>query len=355
MAETRSGEFSEPPWRSAHDRAQRMKSFSYRIAPPVLALLYPFALEAFHASVELTKSDPASGTLLAVASIGIAFAIPLIAFVSFMRFAAINDGSGVKIAAALAVASPAIFTFVGVVLYMLHYPVQEKAAWVAAWGVIALVAVAPSHERDRGVLLATKLRSVHGALAASAFLAFLGFHIFNHLTGLAGGDAHKAVMNIGRHWYRAAIVEPVLVLILLSVAATGAVLLWRRLRNPMDGFLALQAASGAYLLFFLIGHMNSVFIYARRWLGIDTEWSFATGAPTGLVDDEWNIRLAPHYVLGVFFLLTHLVGGLRIVMIEHGAARRNCDRMAIVGAGFAALIAAAILMGMCGVRIFSNA
>ena len=41
--------------------------------------------------------------------------------------------------------------------------------------------------------------------------------------------------------------------------------------------------------------MNSVFIFARTDLGIDTGWDFATGAPTGLVKDPRNIRLVPHY------------------------------------------------------------
>src|SRR5262249_56703135 len=46
------------------------------------------------------------------------------------------------------------------------------------------------------------------------------------------------------------------------------------------------------------GPMDSVFIFARTYLGIDTGWGFATGAPTGLVKDPWNIRLVPHYCLG---------------------------------------------------------
>src|SRR5262249_3895616 len=44
--------------------------------------------------------------------------------------------------------------------------------------------------------------------------------------------------------------------------------------------------------------MDSVFIFARTYLGIDTGWDFATGAPTGLIKDPWNIRLVPHYWLG---------------------------------------------------------
>ena len=334
-----------------------MKKFCLRIAAPVLALLYPFSLAEFHVGMELAKSTPEAGTLLAVSSICIAFAIPLIALLSFTRLAAIGEGGPAPTVATLGVACPTIFTFAGVVLYMLHYPVPELPAWVAGWGTATVLAALPIYRKSRGVLPTAKLRSIHGVLAASAVVTFLGFHMFNHLVGLAGGDTHTAVMKVGRRWYRAAPIEPILVLTMLSIAATGAVLLWRRLRCSMDGFLALQAASGTYLLFFVIGHMNSVFIYARRWLGIDTDWSFATGAPTDLISDDWNIRLVPHYALGVFFLLVHLAGGLRIVMLAHGVTRPTGDRVMIFCTGLAALIAASIVVGMCGVQIFpgSNA
>ena len=43
-----------------------------------------------------------------------------------------------------------------------------------------------------------------------------------------------------------------------------------------------QIASGVYLAFYVLGHMDSVFIFARTYLGIDTGWGFATGAPTGI-------------------------------------------------------------------------
>jgi hypothetical protein len=97
--------------------------------------------------------------------------------------------------------------------------------------------------------------------------------------------------------------------------------------------------------------MNSVFIYARRFLGIPTDWNFAIGAPTGLLHDAWNIRLFPHYALGVFFVLSHITSGARVVMIAHGIAERYANRLWSVSAAFSAVIAAAIMAGMCGVRI----
>jgi hypothetical protein len=72
--------------------------------------------------------------------------------------------------------------------------------------------------------------------------------------------------------------------------------------------------------------MNSVFVYARRFLGIPTDWNFAIGAPTGLVHNAPNIRLLPHYALGAFFVLSHLASGPRVVLIVHASSKR-CDAM----------------------------
>jgi hypothetical protein len=97
--------------------------------------------------------------------------------------------------------------------------------------------------------------------------------------------------------------------------------------------------------------MDSVFIFARTYLGIDTDWAFATGAPSGLIDDPWNIRLAPHYWFGVFFVLSHLSSGLRVVLRAHGLRKSVADRIMIGGSLTGGLIATLIMLGMCGVRV----
>jgi hypothetical protein len=101
----------------------------------------------------------------------------------------------------------------------------------------------------------------------------------------------------------------------------------------------------------ILGHMNSVFFYARVFLGIETDWGFATGAPAGLIKDPWNIRLVPHYALGVFFLLSHLSSGLRDVLMEHGLRRVIADRLMIGGSIAGGVVATLIILGMCGMRI----
>jgi len=97
--------------------------------------------------------------------------------------------------------------------------------------------------------------------------------------------------------------------------------------------------------------MNSVFVFARTYLGIDTGWGFATGAPTGLVQDAWNIRLVPHYALGVFFVLSHIAAGARVVMLNSGVRKALADRLMIGGVSAAGVIAVLIILGMCGLRL----
>jgi len=82
-----------------------------------------------------------------------------------------------------------------------------------------------------------------------------------------------------------------------------------------------------------------------------TGWGFATGAPTGLVQDAWNIRLVPHYALGVFFVLSHIAAGTRVVLMNNGVRKAIADRVMIGGVSLAALIAAVIILGMCGLRL----
>ena len=151
--------------------------------------------------------------------------------------------------------------------------------------------------------------------------------------------------------YRNDVLQPLVVALFLFQVGTGLFFVWRLTAAPSDRFRTFQIASGVYLAFYVVGHMNSVFVYARSFLGIPTDWNFATGAPTGLIHDAWNIRLPPHYALGAFFVLSHLASGLRAVLIAHGVGQRNADRLWGACVAMSAIVAAAIIAGMSGVRI----
>jgi len=166
-----------------------------------------------------------------------------------------------------------------------------------------------------------------------------------------GPGTHAATMKAGRTVYRAALIEPVLVILLLLQVASGLRLAWRWSSVRNDAYRIFQIGSGAYLAAFILTHMNSALVSARAVHKIETDWSWASGAPVGLIHDAWNIRLLPHYALGVFFIVGHLFSGLRVVMLAHGARTTVAYRVWTAGLTAGAVISAAIVCALCGVRV----
>ena len=325
------------------------KRFDYQaLAPAAAALCYPFLLKAFHAVVGTPPVRPLPFAILgAVVILGVAFVVP---FFGIAMALSPSASPGARRLAYVSVAAPTLYVFLGVVQTLIHSPIPDEIIWCVIWFAIAIwsqllrepvVAVVPAVGR---------WRVVHGVTAAILILYVL-FHVTNHLFGLVGPDAHADVMKIGRVVYRSAVGEPLLAAAMLFQICTGLYLAWYWSAAPQGFHRTYQVASGAYLSLFILGHMNSVFIYARSFLGIQTDWNFAIGAPSGLIHDAWNIRLLPHYTLGVFFVLSHIVSGLRVVLIAHGVNQSHADRVWEAGVALSAIVAVAIIAGMCGVRI----
>ena len=312
------------------------------------ALCYPFLLKAFHALVGTQAVTPsplviASPTLI----LAVAFGVPFLGLALACRPTA---NLGARRLAYASVASPTLYVFLGVVQALVHSPIPDEIVWSVIWLAIAIWSQSAQNPVAAPVPAIGRWRVVHG-LTAAVLCLYVLFHLGNHLFGLIGPEAHATVMKIGRAVYRAVAVEPLLVGAMLFQIATGLYLAWRWSAAAHDFHRTFQVASGAYLSLFILGHMNSVFIYARSFLGIPTDWNFAIGAPTGLIHDAWNIRLLPHYALGVFFVLSHIASGLRVVLIAHGVDRRNADRLWMTCVAMSIVVAAAIIAGMCGVRI----
>jgi hypothetical protein len=339
-----------------------LKTRILMLVAPLAALIYPFTLRGFNASVTTITSAGGNGGALpwitAAISLLIAFAVPTIALFMAMSFAEITAPTAAEVrakrVALLAVATPTIFAFVGVILYMLGDPIPDSWALVVFWAVVAVMVARADNEtlaRTTVAPVPVGLRVAHGVSALAIVAIFLALHITNHLTGLVGPATYDAVMKVFRHVYRTELLQPVLVALFFFQIATGVYFVWRHTAAPSDRFRTFQIASGVYLAFYVLGHMNSVFVFARTYLGIDTGWGFATGAPTGLVQDAWNIRLVPHYALGVFFVLSHIAAGARVVMLNSGVRKALADRLMIGGVSAAGVIAVLIILGMCGLRL----
>jgi hypothetical protein len=258
-----------------------------------------------------------------------------------------------RIAAHLAFASPPLFTLIGVLTYMGGWNNGDYWLWPLVWlALSAYVLLAPATGPSGAERLTPeRLRSAHGFVAATVIVAFLGMHLANHLVGLWSAEAHIAVMKLLRKWYRHPVVETALVALMLFMVGSGLVLLRARLTRPAGVFETLHTMTGTYLLLFIPGHMNSVFMFQRLFMGKDTDFWFAAGGPGGLLGDPWSVRLIPHYALGVWSLVTHAAGGLRIVLISHGAPVRLAHGITAAASTAGAIGAIAMVLGLCRVHL----
>ena len=331
------------------------KDKAIALLPVVTALAYPFFLQGFHAAVSPAGGGAAVAAILLVC----AFAMPLLGFFFARRLTGVPHATGFHLRARrlayASIAAPPLFVFIGVAPGLVGIHIPDIAIWIVLWLVAGLCVVGLASETpivaDAGAKPIAGWRVAHG-LAAAIIACFVLFHLTNHLFGLEGPQTHKAIMAAGRKVYRAAFIEPVLVTLLLFQVISGVRLAWRWSGLRTDVYRVFQVGSGAYLAAFILAHMNSAFFSARAVHHIETDWAWASGAPTGLIHDAWNIRLLPHYALGVFFILGHLASGLRVVMLAHGVSATVANRFWDCGADRQCSDSGrAIISGLCGVRI----
>lgn len=326
------------------------RATAFELTPALAAFCYPFLLDIFHAVVGAPGTPSSVSTIIAAAVVlACILTVPALGLVFATRKQA---GTRARRLAYACVVAPTVYVFLGVVQSMAGSIFSDALVWCVLWSAAAIWVRygSPTPPKSHPAPAVGRWRVVHG-ITGAVVLLYVGFHIVNHLFGLIGPEAHAMVMDMGRKVYRAPLIEPLLVALMLFQIASGLYLAWRWSVSAFDFQRTFQIASGFYLSVFILGHMNSVFLYARTYLGIATGWAFATGAPTGLIHDAWNIRLLPHYLLGIFFVLAHLSSGLRVVLIAHGLHRTTADRIWIACASASAAIAIAIIVGMCGGRI----
>jgi hypothetical protein len=327
---------------------------AWHLIPAVLALGYPWYLACFH--------DAAAGgyTIGALAAFAAVLAVPASAFLSLYSLGrqpvATERGVILQRLAYFAFASPPFFVLLGVLLYLMKIVGADGEVWLGVWAVVlcaaalALLTSAAVEERAHAVRRTAPVRVMHGVASVAIILVFLFPPLGNHALGVFGAETHKAVMLVLRHLYRAGWLEPVLVSLFLFQIVSGLVLLLPMLDEKRDLFGALQTASGAYLTVFIASHLNAVFILAR-YFGTDTDYAWAAGLPKGLIADSWDVRLIPHYSLGVWLVLAHTACGLRTVMLAHDVSVRRANAICWTLIGAASLWAAVIVAGMIGVRV----
>jgi hypothetical protein len=255
----------------------------------------------------------------------------------------------------LAVASPSLFVLIGVVFYLLHYPNGDSRFWSILW--VTALAVAVWTMRRKGIDTPAcptpapiMLRVAHGSSALLIVLIFLAWHLLNHASAAFSSEFNQAMMSTLRKWYRSDFVQPVLVTLMLFQVVSGLILFWRATATRSDLYRTLQTSTGAFLTAFIVSHLNAVFILGRAVTKVDTNFLWASGAPVGLLPDPWNVRLIPHYFLGVWFVITHMGLGLRGVLLAHKVSTAVADHVAWGVGALGALVALAITVAQLSVH-----
>lgn len=327
-----------------------------RLAPAAVAMSYPFLLNGFHFAVSGPGGSISGARMVAaVLCLSAAMAVTIFGLASafWMTDAAPSFFALRALRLAyISIGVPPLFVLTGVALGLLHLHISDEFIWLITWlaACVYVLLGSESVSEPSAPRPVSRLRVAHGVVAALV-LTFVLFHLSNHLLGLVGPELHASVMKAGRRVYRSAVVEPVLIGLMLFQVISGARLAWRWSGVPVDAYRVFQIGSGTYLAAFIVTHLNSALVSARTVHKIETGWAWASGAPTGLIHDAWNIRLLPHYAFGVFFILAHLASGLRGVAIAHGINAAIANRVWAAGLVISGMISVAIMSGLCGVRI----
>ena len=330
-----------------------------RLTPLLGAVCYPLFLNGVYGGTQALSSARSGEERFAAAfaiavSLAAAFAVPLTAALAAGRIARSCGRSPADVPAyrlAHAVfAAPPLYTATGVITAVLGIGPLDFAIWLLLWlGVGLFAATATADAPPQGVRApAARAVAVHGSIALAVLLVFLAWHIGNHLLALWSAALHGRTMKLLEHVYRARAVEPLLVLGMLLLVATGLRLAWRHTMLQGDGYRRLQTLTGFYLAAFVLSHLTAILVLAR-WQGhVDTgTWAYASAAPVGFLGNAWNPRLLPHYSIAVWALMTHVGLGLRGVLRAHGVADRAANLVAqgacLAGAGASLMISSALL------------
>lgn len=138
-------------------------------------------------------------------------------------------------------------------------------------------------------------------VSAGFIFAFICLHFANHLVGLQGQGAHQQFLEAARLVYRHPIVELVLLMAFVIQIITGIALAREIWARKKDFIHQLQAASGAYMAFFIVVHVGGVFM-GRLVFNLDTNFDFAAVTLT----KPWVYFFLPYYGLAIMAIFTHI-------------------------------------------------
>lgn len=151
-----------------------------------------------------------------------------------------------------------------------------------------------------------RIRHFHRWIAF-ALCCFLLLHLGTHLAAIWGPQAHGEMLLAVRPLYRAAWLEPLLLLAFIVQIGLGARLLvhrWPDRRSSVWSWL--QIGSGVIIAIFVLMHAGAA-LAARHLAGLDTNFYWPAGT---LAIAPLKYGFAPYYALGVSAVFVHLAAAL---------------------------------------------
>lgn len=332
------------------------------VATVGMALLYPLFLKSAYATALLlgaasTRANSAGLIFAYCVAIGASFSVPVTAALVARRLGRLpvpttSSRRWLQLSH-LAFAAPPLYTSIGVLTYIAGAGDLDYPVWFLVWGTILIVVLCSPVDVTRIEVPPVRgtLRRFHGVAALAVLLTFVLAHLANHVLALWTPELHGQVMKLLELLYRQEVVEPLLVVVMSLLIASGLSMAWRYTAAPQEGFRTLQTLTGVYVAVFVASHLTAVFVMARWIEHIPTDWAFASGAPAGLIKDPWNVRLIPHYSIAVWAVLTHVGLGVRGVLTAHGGTPRAGKWVAISVAGLGALLSVLITAALLGLHL----
>jgi hypothetical protein len=331
------------------------------VIPALCALGYPSLLSLLSSGLVLVHGSASPDGVIVwvsvIASLALALAVMLVSFVFGRALASPHAGSPeawhVRSIAHLAFATPSLYVGFANVAGVLQAPSAAPIAWLVFWALMAMIVLLGPRSSPMAVAMTPaghrRLALAHGISAGAILLLFVGPHIVNHVAGFWNGPVHIGIMNAVRRVYRDDIAQPMLLALIGFQILSGTALVRRRMKMPSDFLGTLQTMSGVYVGVYFLAHVTAVF--AARYAGIDTNWSWLTRPNNSMLVSLSNLRLIAHYWVGPIAIVTHVACGLRMVLLQRDISPPTANRLVLALITVGVVASSVILLALLNVHI----
>lgn len=165
------------------------------------------------------------------------------------------------------------------------------------------------------------MKKVH-FISGTILSIFVTLHLINHLTALQSIATHIEVMNLLRRVYQHPLIEPFLILAVLTQIVSGVKLVRNRGWKQQEWYNKLHVYSGIYLGFFLLIHTSAT-LAGRFVLLVDT--NFYYGAMVVNLN-PYLFFYIPYYFLGAFSFFVHIACIIRIKSLRKVGTQKANQR-----------------------------